>query len=113
MPSICIPSLKDLSGMLKRVRISLLVIGTMSFVLMGLGCGNRKPPVPPHERVGQRVQLSGFQRGNQVVLSWQMPARNAPKGNLLNISRADIYRLAEKTTAPLQLSEEEFADRSM
>ncbi|MEP6788019.1 MAG: hypothetical protein ABJB40_06275 [Acidobacteriota bacterium] len=60
----------------------------------------------------QIVEVSGFQRGNQVILSWKMPARNAPKGSLLNISRADIYRLAEPANSPLQLSEEEFANRS-
>jgi hypothetical protein len=41
-----------------------------------------------------------------------MPVKNAPKGSVLNISRADIYRLAEPVTAPLQLSDEEFANRS-
>ncbi|MEO6050145.1 MAG: hypothetical protein ABIP78_02295 [Pyrinomonadaceae bacterium] len=81
-------------------------------MLIGNGCGKRSAPVPPKERVFQRVEVFGFQRGNQVVLSWKMPARNAPKGNLLNISRADIYRLAERANSPLQLSEEEFANRS-
>lgn len=41
-----------------------------------------------------------------------MPVRNAPKKSVLNISRADIYRLAEPVTSPQQLSEEEFANRS-
>jgi fibronectin type 3 domain-containing protein len=41
-----------------------------------------------------------------------MPAHNAPRTSVLNISRADIYRLAEPITAPRQLSEEEFANRS-
>ena len=81
-------------------------------VLSSLGCGKRGAPVPPKERVLQRVEISGFQRGNQIVLSWKMPGRNAPAGNVQNISRADIYRLAEPTTAPLKLSEEEFANRS-
>lgn len=75
-------------------------------------CGKRGAPVPPRERVTQIVEIDGFQRGNQVVLSWQMPARNAPKGSTQNISRADIYRLAEPANAPLQISEEEFANRS-
>ncbi|HVF29500.1 MAG TPA: hypothetical protein VNA22_00965 [Pyrinomonadaceae bacterium] len=60
----------------------------------------------------QRVEISGFQRGNQVILSWKMPARNASTGSLLNIDRADIYRLAEPLSSPLTLSEEEFASRS-
>ncbi|CAN5157060.1 hypothetical protein BH20ACI2_BH20ACI2_25380 [soil metagenome] len=81
-------------------------------VLFAAGCGKRRPPVPPRERVVQRVELTGFQRGNQVILSWKMPARNAAKGDVLNISRADIYRLVEPASAPLQLSEEEFATRS-
>jgi hypothetical protein len=81
-------------------------------VLMSLSCGKRKPPLPPKERVQQRVEISGFQRGNQVVLSWKMPARNAGKGSVLNINRADIYRLAEPLTAPTAITEEEFASRS-
>jgi len=76
------------------------------------GCGKRGAPVPPRERVVQIAEISGYQRGNQVVLSWKMPARNAPIGSTLNISRADIYRLAEPSNAPLALSEEEFANRS-
>ncbi len=76
------------------------------------GCGKRGAPVPPRERVVQITEISGFQRGNQIILSWRMPARNAPKGNTQHIARADIYRLAEPATAPLQLSEEEFANRS-
>lgn len=80
--------------------------------LYSAGCGKRKPPVPPRERVIQRAALSGFQRGNQVILSWKMPEKNAPKGSVLNISRIDIYRLAEPQSAPLVLSEDEFASRS-
>jgi hypothetical protein len=80
--------------------------------LTGLSCGKRKPPLPPKERVLQHVEITGFQRGNQVILSWKMPARNAPQGSVLNISRADIYRLAEPLSSPQTLSEEEFASRS-
>ena len=81
-------------------------------IICGSACGKRKPPVPPKERVLQRVEIAGFQRGNQILVSWKMPARNAPKGSILNISRADIYRLAEPVDAPLVMSEEEFANRS-
>jgi hypothetical protein len=85
----------------------------VSFVgLFSLACGKRAAPIPPKERVLQRIALDGFQRGNQVILSWTMPRTNAPVGNVQNISRADIYRLAEPLTSPLQLSEEEFANRS-
>ena len=82
-------------------------------LLMSLSCGKRKPPLPPQERVLQRAEVSGFQRGNQVILSWKMPQRNAPKGDVLRIDRADIYRLAEPLNAPQALSEEEFANRSL
>ncbi len=81
-------------------------------ISLSVACGKRGAPEPPKERVLQRVEISGYQRGSQVILSWQMPVRNAVKGNTLNISRADIYRLAEPSNAPLQLSEEEFANRS-
>ena len=79
---------------------------------MGLSCGKRKPPLPPTERVVQRVEISGFQRGSQVILSWTMPEKNAPTGSSLHITRADIYRLAEPIDAPRAISEEEFASRS-
>ena len=77
-----------------------------------LACGKRTPPLPPIERVTQRVEISGFQRGNQVRLAWTMPARNAPDGSILNISRADVYRLAEPLNSTQSLTEEEFASRS-
>ncbi len=81
-------------------------------LLMSLSCGKRKPPLPPKERVVQRVDITGFQRGNQVILSWKMPAANAATSSSQNINRADVYRLAEPLTSPQSLSEEEFASRS-
>lgn len=95
---------------LSKVHLYLLIL--LVLPAFQVGCGKRKPPIPPKERVSQRAEISGFQRGNQVVLSWRMPARNAAKDSVLNISRADVYRLAEPANAPLQLSEEEFANRS-
>jgi fibronectin type 3 domain-containing protein len=85
----------------------------MLFILSGASsCGKRKPPLPPVERVAQRVNIDGVQRGNEIRVVWQMPPRNAPDGSTLNISRADIYRLAEPLAASLTLSEDEFASRS-
>lgn len=80
---------------------------------LSLSCGKRKPPQAPQERISQRVEASAFQRGNQVILSWKMPARNASSNDVQNIARVDIYRLAEPLNSPLTLSEEEFASRSV
>ncbi|MEQ1762673.1 MAG: hypothetical protein ABL984_05930 [Pyrinomonadaceae bacterium] len=60
----------------------------------------------------QRAEVTGFQRGNQVILSWKMPMVNAAEGSVLHISRADVFRLTERLDAPQSLSEEEFASRS-
>jgi hypothetical protein len=77
------------------------------------GCGKRRPPLPPVERVQQRTELlSGAQQGNEVILSWPAPRRNAPDSSVQSIRRIDIYRLAEKPGAPLALTEEEFAARA-
>jgi hypothetical protein len=77
------------------------------------GCGKRLPPQAPIERVQQRTEsLSGVQRGNQVLLGWPAPLRNAPNSSVQSVRRIDVYRLAEKPTAPLPLTEEEFAERS-
>src|SRR2546423_6040355 len=88
------PSNKRLKQLTNKALIALSAV----VLLTGLSCGKRKPPQPPKERVTQRVELSGFQRGSNVVLSWKMPARNAGKGSILNISGVDIYRLAEPAT---------------
>ena len=83
-------------------------------VLMSVvSCGKRRPPLPPVERVQQRTEaLSGVQQGNQILLSWPAPQRNAPDGSVQSIRRVDVYRLAEKPRAPLGLTEEEFGRRS-
>ncbi|CAN5381758.1 hypothetical protein BH10ACI2_BH10ACI2_05490 [soil metagenome] len=96
----------------KRYTIKAIVALVVLLVLIGVGCGKRGLPVPPTDRVSQIVEISGYQRGNQIILSWQMPPRNAPKTDTLNISRVDIYRLAEPINASLDLSEEDFANRS-
>lgn len=82
-------------------------------VLTALGCGKRRPPLPPVERVQQRTELlSGAQQGNEVILSWPAPQRNAPDSSVQSIRRIDVYRLAEKPGVPLALTEDEFAARA-
>ncbi|MCU1267761.1 MAG: hypothetical protein JWM21_4079 [Acidobacteria bacterium] len=92
-----------------------LLLGCVLLLLpLSTGCGKRLPPLPPVERVQQRTELlSGVQRGNQVLLSWPAPLRNAPNSSVQSIRRIDVYRLAEKPSAPLPLTEEEFAARSI
>lgn len=90
----------------------------LAFIIFSLliftesGCGKRKPPLPPNEPISQKVEISGFQRGNKIFIQWTMPVRNASNSNVLNISRADIYRLIEPATSTRNLSEEEFASQS-
>ncbi len=82
-------------------------------VSMAPMCGKRRPPLPPVERVPQRTEaLSGVQRGNQVILSWPAPVRNAKEGSVQSIRRVDVYRVAEKPTAPVPLTEDEFDARA-
>jgi len=82
-------------------------------ILFTSGCGKRQPPLPPLERVQQRTeQLTGYQQGNEIILRWPAPAKNAPNTSVQSIARIDVYRLAEKPSAPLSLTEEEFASRS-
>ena len=102
-----------LSTYVKHAAIKAPLAALALVLLITLSCGKRKPPLPPQERVSQRVEATAFQRGNQVILSWKMPARNAADQDVQNISRADIYRIAEPLNSPLTLSEEEFASRSV
>jgi hypothetical protein len=83
------------------------------FALTLSACGKRRPPQPPVENVPQRTELlSGVQRGNQVILSWPAPRRNAPDESVQSIRRVDVYRLAEAIDDPLPLTEEEFSARA-
>jgi fibronectin type 3 domain-containing protein len=64
--------------------------------------------------VPQRTdQLTGVQRGNTVILMWPAPLRNASSGSVQSIRRVDVYRVAEKPNAPLPLTEDQFAARSI
>lgn len=81
-------------------------------LLISAGCGKRKPPLPPVETVAQRVEIKGSQRGNKILISWTMAARNASGSSVLNISRVDIYRLTEPVTTTSNITEDEFASRS-
>lgn len=101
-----------LSANLRRKKIVWLLLAMLAFTL-STGCGKRRPPLPPVERVQQRTELlSGVQVGNEVILSWPAPQRNAPDNSVQSIRRIDIYRLAEKPKSPLALTEEEFAARA-
>jgi hypothetical protein len=98
---------------LSRWRSVFLIFCLLPTAVCLLNCGKRRPPLPPIERVQQRTELlSGVQRGNQVILSWPAPLRNASDVSVQSIRRIDVYRLAEKPRAPLGLTEEEFATRS-
>lgn len=100
---------KNLNALIKQMACLLFI--SIALILFS-NCGKRKPPLPPIERIPQRVAIDGTQIGDRIRIVWQMPARNASDGSLLNIDRADIYRLAEPLDAPLSLTEEEFASRS-
>lgn len=81
--------------------------------MAALGCGKRKAPLPPVEKVSQRATISGTQKGNVVTISWIVPqSTNLLSGDILKITRTDIYRLTETSTADITLSEVEFASRS-
>src|SRR5712691_10697032 len=91
----------------------LLILFAVLVLCLAPTCGKRKPPLSPIERIPQRTEsLSGAQRGNQVILSWLAPRRNAGEGSVQSIRRVDVYRVAEKPNAPLSLTEEEFAARA-
>lgn len=102
------------AGAGRRARALLMIaFGLVPAALSLSACGKRRPPLPPVERVPQRTELlSGAQRGNQVILSWPAPRRNAPDDSVQSIRRIDVYRVAERPDDPLPLTEEEFGARA-
>jgi predicted phage tail protein len=102
-----------ISPALYCVRKSVLAAFAVLIACLLIGCGKRRPPLPPIEQVPQRTEaLTCMQQGNQTILSWPAPLRNAPNSSVQSVRRVDVYRLAEKSTAPLPLTEEEFGTRS-
>lgn len=102
-------------GILQKFRgrkaLSLALLAVAGFALVS--CGKRKPPLPPEPKVFQRAEIGGFQRGNRVVISWKMPEVNAAPNDVRHIQNVDVYRLAERLTSPPNISEEQFASRSV
>lgn len=107
-------SIPKISFFRSDFRLTHFLLLTFSLLLFfSFGCGKRRPPLAPVERVPQRTEaLSGAQRGNQVFLQWPAPQRNAPDNSVQSIRRMDVYRLAERPGAPLPLTEEEFSARA-
>lgn len=103
-------NLIDRMTTLTRKQLTGLIIASLAVFIVG--CGKRGVPIPPRERIQQTVQITGYQQGSKIVLNWKMPARNAEARSLLNIARADVYRLIEPADSFNVLTEEEFADRS-
>lgn len=90
-----------------------MLVFALAAISLAPTCGKRRPPQPPVERIPQRTEaLSGVQRGNQVMLSWPAPRRNAGSGSVQSIRRVDVYRVAEKLNAPRPMTEEEFGARA-
>lgn len=89
-----------------------LLMFMMLYLVFALSCGKRKPPLPPVERIPQKAEIQGIQRGDSVLITWILPARNASKGDVLNIDRVDIYRYAEPSNLKLTLTADEFASKS-
>ena len=103
-----------LKGFYTKGRVLILINSALiiAALFITLNCGKRKPPLPPVERVSQRVEVEAVQRGARIIISWVMPPRNADEGNILNIQRADVYRLVERQNEPITLSEEDFVSNS-
>ncbi len=94
-------------------RNNFLVCALALVCLLSLACGKRRPPLPPFENVPQTPPLiSGAQRGNQVILSWLTPLRNAVGTSVQSIRRIDVYRIVERLDDPLPLTEQQFSARS-
>lgn len=93
-----------------KAALAFIVFALLSFYI---GCGKRKAPQPPAEKVSQRVEIKGFQQGNKVNLVWALPAQqNVSDSSVSSIKQVDVYRLAEPVDAPASLTEEDFASRS-
>lgn len=84
------------------------------FMLCLVGCAKVGEPRPPLILIPEHTtQLTGLQRGEQVVLTWPPPARNTNGTPVSTLQRIDVYRLVEaRTYQPSPLNAEAFARRA-
>src|ERR1044072_3172360 len=78
---------------LANFKAALLLLAVFACLFAG-GCGKRKLPLPPVERVIQRANVSGAQRGSQIQLQWTMPIDKAGDKSIL--SRSEERRVGKE-----------------
>ena len=102
-------SLQNICPNFKYIFFYLLIVLVWQTSVLLTGCGKRRPPVPPASRPNlNRSQLTGFQRGDQIILQISLQGLNG----LSAYKQADVFRLAEMTDSPQFLPEDDFASRS-
>lgn len=105
-------SMKKECPFLPPIRHAVTAFVLLCVAVLLAGCGKRKAPQPPIEKIRQRVELKARQQGNKILLSWKLPAVSKTAPSLLNVERADIYRLTTPGSDTRPLDEEDFAAES-
>ena len=58
------------------------------------GCGRKLPPLPPIIEVPETTtNLTGYQDGAEVVLSWSYPQMTRSGQTLTDLGRVEVWRL--------------------
>jgi hypothetical protein len=56
------------------------------------GCGKKGPPLPPFVRVPAAVgQLTAHRVGDDVIITFALPAQNIDQSTPISLSRVDVY----------------------
>src|SRR5713101_1241256 len=95
---------------------SSLILHPSSFILLLAlaACAKVGDPRPPLRLVPQHtMELTGIQKGGQVVLTFPAPARNTNGTPVTTLQRVDMYRLMEpRAYQPATITAEDFARRA-
>ena len=92
-----------------NLRVAFLLSAILLSFCGSVSCGKIGDPLPPIPRASLIVRdLAASQRGTQVRLSFPLARAQA----VPQVERVDIYRLIEPVSAPVGVTETDFASRS-
>jgi len=95
-------------------RTSLLIL--LFAGVISTSCGKKGPLAPPFVRIPQTVQdLSLFQKGNEVILSWSNPADYVDGNPIREVSEVEVWMAEEagtETRQAIKLTAQEFENKA-
>ncbi len=67
--------------------------------LVQIGCGYKKPPIPPPRKIPQRAAITVHQRGLEAIVTFDYPSLTISGTALSGVSKVEVWRLRQEVAA--------------